>query len=148
MSKNIVGTWKLKSCVVKNTKDINDNCIFPYGKESSGQLMYNSDGYMSVIISENQRENLKFEKGYDIENASDEEKLKICMNFVSYCGRYELVENNQIHHTVENSFLPNYIGNNLIRYFEFNQNALILTTPEFKIDKKVYKVVSSWEKVS
>ncbi len=44
---SVVGTWKLISAKADNSKG---DVIYPYGENPFGVLMYDTSGYMSVLI--------------------------------------------------------------------------------------------------
>lgn len=122
--KELVGTWKLVS--MKHTTS-DGKVFFPMGPDAIGQLMYSSDGFMSVSIMIPNRKRFTSNGLFD---GMDHEKKEAMESFMAYCGRYR-VEGNKIIHVVEMSLFPNWLGNEETRFFEIDKDTLILTTPPF-----------------
>ena len=57
-----------------------------------------------------------------------EELTAAADTYVSYCGRYELLEDRVIHH-IEVSLFPNWVGVAQTRYITLDGNRLTLRTP-------------------
>ena len=65
----------------------------------------------------------------DIQDASREELVQAIRTYFSYCGSYE-VQGNQIIHHVKMSLLPNWTGEDEIRFIEqLTTDQLVLKTP-------------------
>lgn len=149
-SKVFVGTWQLKSWVTR-LKDGAEK--LPYGDDPVGFLNYTEGGYMFAVLMMRDREPIritldelgkakfvllrpKYVKalfGY----------LKAAFSFIGYAGTYE-VERDRVIHRVKASFIPNWTGTELVRYFQFSGNRLTLTTPE--TDGTINILV--WERIS
>jgi hypothetical protein len=74
---------------------------YPFGEDAVGYIIYSEDGYLAITIMS---------------------------AFFSYCGRYEVRGDRVIHH-LEVSLFPNWIGVDLERIFELEDNRLILSAP-------------------
>ena len=135
---DFIGTWKLLS--VETRKE--DGQVFRRGKRI-GYLIYNEEGYMSVAFMKEDRP--KFMSG-DIREGAVEEKMAAIDGYVSYCGRYEVIEDKVIHH-IEVSLFPNWVGVEQERTYEFDGQRLTLCTPLMLIGGKKLSTHLVWEKV-
>jgi hypothetical protein len=95
-----------------------------------GYIFYNPDGYMSVDFMRNGRPNFNSE---EIFSGSMAEKVLACDQYFSYCGRYEIRPKQVIHH-IEVSLFPNWTGKDQTRYYQFEGDRLILSTPPITVD--------------
>jgi hypothetical protein len=139
MRKNIIGTWKLISFELK--KD--DHISYPMGENPLGFLMYAENERMAVMMSDKNRSHISSE---DITNIPEDEKSQLADGFIAYSGTYE-ISNDKIVHHVEMSFIPNWIGRPLERFYELDDGKLILKTPAEKIDGVVFISRLIWEKI-
>ncbi|MFX1521276.1 MAG: lipocalin-like domain-containing protein [Promethearchaeota archaeon] len=121
---SFVGTWRLRSLEYRRA---DGQVSYPFGRDFVGYIMYNEDGYMSVAIMSGNRP--KFASG-DLRGGTTEEKVAAADTYVSYCGKYK-VQGDQVIHSIEVSFFPNWSGVEQIRFFEFKGNRLSLSTPPF-----------------
>jgi hypothetical protein len=139
MRKNIIGTWKLISFELK--KD--DRIYYPMGENPLGFLMYGENKRMIVMMSDKDRSPIASE---DITNIPADEKSQLADGFIAYSGTYKIL-NDKIVHYVEMSFIPNWIGRPLERFYELDDGKLILKTPPEKIDGMVFISRIIWEKI-
>jgi hypothetical protein len=136
----ITGVWKLCSFEFKSK----DGTVFsPYGKDPKGFLIYDNNGYMSGMMSKSDRPNLSSEA---INKIPEGEKSQLSDGFIAYSGKYEILKHKIIHH-VEVSFIPNWIGMPLDRFYEFQDGKLILSMPPMSFNGKEYTGYIGWEKV-
>ena len=135
---NFIGTWEL----IKWTAELNDGkVIYPFGDDATGRISYDRDGNMGVQIMKKNRPQFLSD---DPLQAQQDEAVTVYDGFLSYCGNYEVNFNsNQVVHQIKISSFPNWIGQNQIRYFEFNDNNLILSTDPIGSTK--HKLV--WRKI-
>jgi hypothetical protein len=139
-SNPFVGTWRLISWE-DETEAGEKRC--PFGPNPKGYIIYSADGYMSVVLCWAHRARFA---GDDPFGGTPEEKVSAYDSYVSYCGRYEVQEDRVIH-KVELSKFPNWYGNDQVRFYRFDGNRLILTTPLMLNDgqKRVSRLI--WERV-
>lgn len=106
MKTQLAGTYEL----ISHGRFDSDGMSSSSGHQMSGQLMYSDDGFMSVFIT--------------FVNEPTE-----FSDMVIYSGRFSIDGNKIVHH-IENS--PNLKRRNTdeIRYFKFENNLLILLTPQ------------------
>jgi hypothetical protein len=97
----LIGTWRLISWENRSVKD--GQISYPPGKDATGYIMYDQDGYMFVAIMGHNR--LRFAAD-DLLSATKEEEAQAEESNVSYCGRYDFHGDTVVHH-VELSLFPN-----------------------------------------
>ena len=137
----IVGTWRLANYEARGS---DGSVSFPLGRNAAGYLIYTDDGHMSVAMMACGR------RGYareDLLGGTEAERLAAADGFFSYCGRYE-VQGNVVYHHIEVAFFPNRIGTSQQRFFSFEGERLLLTTPPMLIkgQEKVGHIL--WERAS
>jgi hypothetical protein len=92
-----VGTWKLASF---ETRGEDGEVTYPFGKDALGYIMYSPDGYMSVTLLPKNRRRFKTQ---DILGGTIEEKVAAAESYISYFGRYEVLQDRVIHHVEASS---------------------------------------------
>ena len=126
-------------------RDSEGNCIDVYGPNPAVKLTYTDDGWMFTILEHTDgRPNV--ECG-DLAGGTDKEKIALCKEFASYCSKVEIKSDNEVIHHVEHSFFPNWAGAQQLRYYSFDGNKLLLSTPPFLVYGKEQQVYLVWEKV-
>jgi hypothetical protein len=139
-SNPLIGTWRLVSWENKSVED--GQISYPLGKDATGYIMYNEDGYMFVAIMSPYR--LKFAGG-DLFSGTKEEEAQAEKTFLSYCGRYELREDAVIHQ-IELSSFPNWVGADQERLLELRGNRLTLSTHPILMQGKQQTAHLIWER--
>ena len=134
-----VGTWKLVSL---ETRGENGKVTYPFGKDALGYIMYSADGYVSVTIFPKNRRRFNTQ---DILGGTIEEKVAAAESYISYFGRYEVMQDSVIHH-VEASFFPNWVGVDQERFYRFDGNRLTLSTAPMLVNGKRQTVHLIWDK--
>ena len=120
----IIGIWNL----VKWTAVEEDGRLFyPYGEDAAGQISYDQKGNMMVAIMRKERK--RFASNNFLQGTV-EEIVTAYNGFVAYCGTYDVdaVAHMVIHHITICSF-PNWVGEDQIRYYDFQNGLLILKAP-------------------
>jgi hypothetical protein len=136
----LVGTWKLVTATtVSASGERND---VPYGPRPVGLLTYTSDGRMTVIISSSSRGAATSHDG--CLGSVDEEAFS---SFLAYAGRYTFAGNRVIHH-VEASSLREWIGKDLVRNLEFQDDRIKLTTPRMPVNGRTQTVELIWQRLA
>ena len=118
---NFIGSWTLQEWTAESTSG---KITFPFGNDAKGRITYDDLGNMSVQIMKNNRSKFLSE---DPLQAHPDEVLDAYNGFIGYCGKYE-VNPNQVIHQIEISSFPNWVGQNQIRFYEFREGNLILST--------------------
>ena len=135
---DFIGTWRLVSVETHNE----NGSLYRSGRRI-GYLIYSGDGYMSVAFMKAGRR--EFAAG-DIRGGTVEEKIEAIEGYVSYCGHYEVVDGVVIH-VIEVSLFPNWIGDRQERFYSFEDNRLILSTPLQLVGGMNLSTHLVWEKV-
>ncbi|MEA5621831.1 lipocalin-like domain-containing protein [Nostoc sp. UHCC 0251] len=135
----LVGTWRLLSYEIQDTEG---QVSYPYGQDAIGYLVYTHDGFMSATLTNKQRPRFISE---DPIGGSLEEKAQATQTYLAYCGRYEIQDNQVVHH-IEASLFPNWIGVDQQRFFEFEKDRLLLKTPPLLVGGKRRVAYLIWER--
>lgn len=115
-----IGTWKLLS----NIKKDGDVITYPYGEDAVGYITYDSMGYMSVQMMQQNR------------------KTPI-PGYFAYFGRYEIDPKiNVVHHYLDGSLSPTEVGTDRQRSYQFIGNQLHLRP----VEESNREVI--WEKIN
>ena len=124
-TEQFAGTWSLVSWKIEQA----DGAVIDplLGPGPVGWIMYHPGGQMSVVLM--RPDNPKFVSD-NLMEATPEEIRAAFEGFVSYCGSYEVNEQERfvIHH-LEMSWFPNLVGTEQKRFFEFADDRLTLKTP-------------------
>ncbi len=134
-----LGTWKL---IVIETRDENGELV-RRGKRT-GYLIYSADGYMSVAFM---KEGRPFFTSGDIRGGTFDEKIAAFEGYISYCGKFKIIEKTVIHQ-IEVSLFPNWVGISQERLYNFEGRRLTLSTPLMKVGGKKLSTHVIWEKAS
>ena len=122
-NEKFIGSWELKEWTAELTSG---KIVFPFGEDAKGRITYDDFGNMTVQIMKKNRSQFISE---DPLQAQPEEVYEAYNGFIAYCGYYEVnVDNNRVVHHIEISSFPNWVGQNQIRFFEFKDDKLILST--------------------
>ena len=139
MSQQFIGVWKLVSFETHR----GDQITYPGGHDPTGYLMYTPDGFMSAQIMTQNRQ------PFAVNNAQSgtvEEYATAGKTYVGYCGTYEVGENT-VTHTFEVSYVPNHVGQQLVRHFTFDGDRLTLTTSTVQVEGEPFTHYVVWQKV-
>jgi hypothetical protein len=137
----LVGTWRLVSFHGRNARGELRPAL---GQNAQGLLVYTEDGRMIAIMSETGRPSFL---SRDFRGGTPEEALAAMNSYISYCGRYT-ISGQSVTHSVEMSLFPNWVGEDQIRNFKFENGKLILSTPRFQLSGKEWTFELIWERVS
>lgn len=130
-----IGTWKL---VAVEDRQPDGAIVRPYGENPAGLLIYDASGYMAVQIMRRERQALSSD---DWAQVAPEEIKNTVEGFTAFFGTYQVDETtNTIIHRVEGHVLPNSVGKQLKRVYEFSGDRLILKPSDNR------RVI--WERVS
>ena len=138
---SVVGRWKLISINAENPEG---DVRFPYGQDPFGMLMYDADGYMSLLIMRRNRS--KFASG-DMLGGTTEEIKEAFEKFEAYCGTYEVDEEKGIiTHHIEGARFPNFERVEQVRFFEFFASRLIIKSKPIPSLGTEWVVNLMWER--
>ena len=126
--KTFAGTWRLKESYAE--KD-GVRQAFPLGEGTRGLIMYDEIGHMSAQLMSAERVRFSSRVPKDIPL---EEISRAYHEYTSYFGTYTLdAAAGSITHHVEGALAPQWIGGDQVRYFKFDGDLLVLTTPPMKV---------------
>ena len=142
-----IGTWRLLSCEGRNASDDGDDSqvLRIYGDAPFGQLMYDDHGNMMVVLMHPERTSVA--RGDRSQAAMDE--IRAAFNeFNSYCGTYTVdPEQGTVTHHVRASLIPQWVGVDQLRHFEFAEDRLTLRTPPLPIRGQMWTMALVWERM-
>ena len=137
----LIGTWNLASIV---TEDEQGGIDYPFKKGAVGQLIYNADGTMSVIVVQPERP--AFGSG-DMRGGTDAEVRAAFEGYLGYFGTYTVDEKQGfVAHHIKGSCMPNWEGNNQIRYYKLEDKKLTLTSPFLNLAGKRCRFIVYWQR--
>ncbi len=138
-----VGAWRLVSAEFR----AEDGTLAesPYGPEPQGMLMYDAQGSMSAQLAHNNRKPFGIP---DRMGGTPEEIKGAFETYQAYYGLYEVDEReHMVIHTVTQALLPNWVGTQQRRQYQFKDGKLILRTPPITIGGKRLTGALVWEKI-
>jgi hypothetical protein len=120
-----LGTWKLLSWKIRRANGaLTDS---PLGPKAVGRIMYDAGGHISVALMRPDRPSFVSDH---LSEATPEEVKNGFEGYIGYCGSYEVDEKERVViHRLELSWLPNWVGTEQKRHFEFAGDRLTLRTP-------------------
>jgi hypothetical protein len=139
---SIVGTWSLVSFeLIGKTGEI----YYPYGKAPVGFLMYNRDGFMSVVVTSSSRRSFA---AIDFGGlaGTPEEKTAAYDTYLSYSGRYEMIQERVVHR-IEASLFPNWVGASLERVAALEEDKLQLSAGPAASEGRTRTLRITWKRV-
>src|SRR4051812_39321396 len=93
------------------------------GRDARGRLFYGADGMMTGFMMAGNRPPI----GWQGSSIPDAHKAAAYETFFAYCGSYETISNQVIHH-VDFASVPSMTGVDLVRDVAFERGQLILST--------------------
>jgi hypothetical protein len=139
MTQEIIGVWKLLACFGEEAAGLR---FFPYGSSPKGQLIYTSEGFMSVVLMNSERTNFVSD---DISEATTNETLMAFASFDSYGGRWWFGrDHGEVIHSIEYARIPNWVGQQHKRLFELRGDRLTLRTQPFGMSGQTCVVHVDW----
>ena len=117
----LVGSWKLVSF---HSQDSSGQTAYPFGKDAHGRLIYEPDGRMAVQLMNPNRPGFTSD---DPLVTSEDEVRAAFGGYTAYYGTYSVNPDEQtITHRIEAALLPNWVGTDQLRHFEFDGKYLTL----------------------
>ena len=140
-SKRFVGTWRLVSTAFHSEDGLPVES--PYGSAPQGILIYDAHGNMAAQVSQGGREPFAVN---DRKAGTDTQTRAAFESYQAYNGRYHVDEQERVViHTVTQALLPNWVGGEQRRHYEFTSGKLILRTPPMLIGGKPLIGELIWE---
>jgi hypothetical protein len=138
------GTWKLVSWKMEQVNgELTDP---PLGSDLLGWIMYQPEGQMSVVLMRPDRPQFA---SNNLMEATTEEIKAAFEGYVSYCGSYEVNEQERfVIHRLQLSWFPNWVGTQQKRFFEFAGDRLTLKTPPVTVlgEAQVHSLI--WQRLN
>lgn len=139
-----VGTWQL---VDSYSEKPSGRSSFPLGDQVIGRINYDAAGNMAAQLMGLGRALLS---SRDPRAVRDEEYRAAFQSYTSYFGTFTVdpIEGTVTHHVIGAS-VPNWPGNDQVRYYDFDDGRLTLRTPPMRGndgEKAVHTLV--WEKIA
>jgi hypothetical protein len=120
----LVGSWRLISF---HSQDSNGKTTYPFSQDAQGRLIYEPDGRMAVQIMDPTRPGFTSD---DPLITSEAEVRAAFGRYTAYYGTYSVNPDEQtIVHHIEAALLPNWVGTDQQRHFEFDGKLLTLKGP-------------------
>lgn len=134
----LIGSWKLDSFELQSAAG---EISHPYGRELTGYLFYNEDGYMSAAFMNAGRGRIG---DGELSRAG---KVSNYDQFMAYTGPFE-VNGDKVTHSVEVSSLEAFVGSIQERWFKIDGDRLDLLTAPLAVgsDAPVGRLV--WHRVT
>lgn len=134
----LVGSWQLDSFELQSA---DGEISHPYGRELTGYLFYNDDGFMSAAFMNAKRGRIGDGELSEAARASSYDQ------FMAYTGPYEVHGEKIIHHVAVSS-LEAFIGSVQERWFKIDGDRLELLTQPLSVgsDAPVGRLV--WHRVT
>ena len=144
VTERFFGTWQLVSWRIQQADgELIDS---PLGGDPQGWIMYQPGGHMSVVLMRPDRPTFASD---NLTDATPEEIAAAFAGYVSYCGSYEVNEQERfVMHRIELSWFPNLVGTQQKRFFALEGDRLTLETPPLTLlgDAQVHRLV--WQRLS
>jgi hypothetical protein len=137
-----VGIWQLVTAEFRwTTGEIADL----FGPDATGMIVYGRQGQMSVQIMRAQRPAFRAD---DARRGSAEEIKAAFDGYLAYFGNYTVdpAERSVTHH-MRGSLFPNWVGQDLKRFYEFAGDRLTLRAPPMGTAVRSYAGFLIWQRV-
>jgi hypothetical protein len=137
-----IGAWTVVSSEARSETG---EVLRPFGDNPVGMIVYERSGRMSVQIMNPER--VQF-RSADRASCSGTEAKDALLHYDAYFGTYSVDEVQRVvtHHVV-GSLLPNWIGAEQRRSYEFSGNRLILTSTPMQYGGRQIIGRITWERV-
>lgn len=139
-SRSIVGSWNLLAWEIRAASGA---VTKPIGESPSGLITYDEAGRVAVQLMQADR---PVSGSADPFGATADEIVAAWMGFISYAGRYELdAPAKRVVHHVEICSFPNWVGTRQERFYDFDDDHLILATPPISLGGESAVSTLLWE---
>lgn len=136
---NLVGTYELVSWENRHESGA---IAYPLGPDAKGVISYSPDGFVFVHIMANNRSNHSTGDpfGREISEIRDS-----ATTHISYCGTYEIKENEVKHYVTVSSF-PNWAPSEQRRNWELRNDHLLLSAQGLQVGKEEVTAYLIWRR--
>ncbi len=137
----LTGVWSL---VKSEFRTDSGDTLYPLGEDAVGQAIFTADGFMSGQLMRRNRS--RFEQDSQL-LGTEAEIQEAFQGYIAYFGHCEIdAERRTITTRVDGSLFPNWVGGEQLRYFEFEDEQLVLTTPPIAIGDDHITGVLTWSR--
>lgn len=133
IQEQLIGTWELRTY-----QDVAEDgtIYYPLGKDATGFIMYNPDGYMSAQLMQQGRPS--YASG-DLHKGTTEEMATAAEGYVAYSGKFKIDEANAtLYLTMNVSMNPTWLGNTQPREYTLEDNVLTLVNGNNRNQKLIW----------
>ena len=134
------GTWKLEAMELRSLSGVT---TYPYGRNPAGYIMYLEPDRMAVALGRGDRPAFAAQ---DMFGGTDQEKGVAFNSFLAYCGTFQVGEQSVVHR-IDVCLFPNWVGTSQERFYEFDGNALRLSSKPFLINGEQQAVHLIWRRL-
>ncbi|MEQ8234520.1 MAG: lipocalin-like domain-containing protein [Gammaproteobacteria bacterium] len=138
-----VGTWQL---VESYSDKPSGRVAFPLGEHVIGRINYDAAGNMAAQLMGDQRKPFS---SRDPREVGDAEYREAFQSYTAYFGTYTVdADAGTVTHHVQGATVPNWPGQDQIRFYEFTGDRLTLKTPPMRGndgEKAIHTLV--WQKI-
>lgn len=136
------GTWSLVSSEMRTDAG---EVFYPLGDECKGRIFFDDSGHLSAQLMRLDRP--MFESN-DLLQGTAEEIVEAYKGFVSFWGNYSFdPEVKELRYTIEGSLFPNWVGQENLRFYDFEENRVTYRTPQFPMGGHQTEGVLTWERI-
>ena len=136
----LVGTYDLVSWENRHESGA---ITYPLGPDAKGVISYSPDGFVFVHIMANNRNN---HSACNLFGGGTSEIKDSAITHISYCGTYEVKENEVIHHVSVSPF-PKLVSSEQRRNWEFQSGQLLLIAEGLKVGNEKVEAYLIWRRV-
>lgn len=123
---DLLGSWYLREAHAVDAQGRRLGDV--YGARPSGIIHYGADGRMMALITHEGRQRLDGDR----QAAPADQRAAAYQSSIAYAGRFELIDG-WVHHRVDASTYPNWIGTTLRRELRLvDGDAVLLTAPQMQ----------------
>lgn len=112
---DLVGSWKLVDWTVKMN---GGREVRPFGGKATGIITYTDEGRMVATLMKQGRPLIGTRS---FNEATAMERASAAAGYLSYAGTYEVIAD-QVHHHVDLSLFPDWVGGTQIRHIDWIAN--------------------------
>lgn len=139
-SRSVLGTWNLLSWEIRSS---NGTVTGPIGENPRGVITYDEADRMAVQVM---RADRRLSESADPFRAAPDEIVAAWMGFISYAGHYEIdPSGKRVVHYVEICSFPNWVGTTQERFYDFDGDLLVLSTPPIPLGGESAVSTLLWE---
>ncbi|HDR8072597.1 TPA: lipocalin-like domain-containing protein [Bacillus cereus] len=146
LKEKFVGTWELEDFYMHTQNGVD---FYPFGKKPKGLIIYNSDDYMSVIITCD-NDFCELSKKNSLNELSEEDQQFFKTNSFSYTGTFKIDEEKRVViHNVQATSLQNAANSQFTRFYELDGDKLVLSTLPMEVGNITKKpLFLVWKRVN